>query len=66
MAINGTLEDREEIRELHARYCLTIDNGRYDQWLECFTADGRTASRNLALCTRSHSAARTRFMSSPT
>jgi 3-phenylpropionate/cinnamic acid dioxygenase small subunit len=40
MAINGTLEDREEIRELHARYCLTIDTGRYDQWLECFTADG--------------------------
>jgi 3-phenylpropionate/cinnamic acid dioxygenase small subunit len=40
MAMNGTLEDREEIRELHARYCLTIDTGRYDQWLETFTTDG--------------------------
>jgi hypothetical protein len=37
MAITGTLEDREEVRALHARYCLTIDAGRYDEWIDCFT-----------------------------
>ncbi len=31
MAITGTLEDREEVRVLHARYCLSIDGGRYDE-----------------------------------
>jgi len=40
MAITGTLEDREEVRALHARYCLTIDTGRYDEWIDCFTEDG--------------------------
>src|SRR5271168_71724 len=40
MAITGTLEDREEVRTLHARYCLTIDTGRYDEWIDCFTEDG--------------------------
>ena len=36
----GTWEDREQIRELYARYAQTIDNARYDEWLECFTEDG--------------------------
>lgn len=36
----GTLEDREEIRELYARYAHTIDNGRFDEWIDCFTEDG--------------------------
>ena len=40
MAINGTIEDREEVRVLHARYCLTIDTGRYEEWIDCFTEDG--------------------------
>jgi hypothetical protein len=40
MGFTGTLEDREEIRELHARYCLTLDNGRYEEWIKCFTEDG--------------------------
>ena len=40
MGISGSMEDREEIRELHARYCLTIDNGRYEEWINCFTTDG--------------------------
>ncbi|HXN13509.1 MAG TPA: nuclear transport factor 2 family protein [Candidatus Acidoferrales bacterium] len=40
MPITGTLEDREEVRMLHARYCLTIDTGRYDEWVDCFTEDG--------------------------
>jgi uncharacterized protein (TIGR02246 family) len=38
--ITGTLEDREEIRELYAHYAHTIDNGRFDEWLQCFTDDG--------------------------
>ena len=44
MAISGTLEDREEVRVLHARYCLTIDTGRYEEWIDTFTEDGVFAS----------------------
>jgi len=40
MPITGTIEDREEVRVLHARYCLTIDTCRYDEWIDCFTEDG--------------------------
>jgi len=40
MAITGTLEDREQIRELYARYAYTVDLGRYADWVQCFTADG--------------------------
>jgi 3-phenylpropionate/cinnamic acid dioxygenase small subunit len=40
MAYSGTIDDREELRELYARYCLSIDNGRYDDWIDCFTDDG--------------------------
>lgn len=40
MPSSGTLEDRVDINELHARYCLTIDNGRYEEWIACFTSDG--------------------------
>ena len=40
MAITGTLKDREEVRALHARFCLTIDSGRYEEWIDCFTEDG--------------------------
>jgi uncharacterized protein (TIGR02246 family) len=36
----GSAEDREEIRDLYARYAATIDDGDYDAWLECFTDDG--------------------------
>jgi uncharacterized protein (TIGR02246 family) len=38
--LTGTYEDREEIRDLYARYAHTIDNGRFDEWIECFTEDG--------------------------
>ncbi|MGA9720825.1 MAG: nuclear transport factor 2 family protein [Candidatus Binatus sp.] len=40
MAIKGTIEDREEVRVLHACYCLSIDTGRYEEWIGCFTEDG--------------------------
>jgi uncharacterized protein (TIGR02246 family) len=36
----GTPEDREEIRELYARYAMTIDSGAFDEWVDCFTDDG--------------------------
>jgi hypothetical protein len=40
MEITGTWEDREQIRELYARYAYTIDYGPYDEWVRCFTDDG--------------------------
>jgi hypothetical protein len=40
MGITGTLEDREQIRELYARYAFTIDYGPYDEWVKCFTSNG--------------------------
>jgi len=49
MAITGTLEDREEIRALQARYCWTIDRGRYDEWIDCFTEDGVFESPRFGL-----------------
>jgi uncharacterized protein (TIGR02246 family) len=45
----GTLEDREEIRELYARYALTIDNGAYEDWIDCFTEDGVFESSRLGI-----------------
>ncbi len=38
--LSGTLEDREEIRELYARYAHAIDNGQFEEWVNCFTEDG--------------------------
>jgi 3-phenylpropionate/cinnamic acid dioxygenase small subunit len=40
MAITGTSDDREQIRELYARYAFTIDHGPYEDWVQCFTTDG--------------------------
>jgi 3-phenylpropionate/cinnamic acid dioxygenase small subunit len=40
MGITGTLEDREQIRELYARYAFTIDYGPHEEWVRCFTPDG--------------------------
>jgi 3-phenylpropionate/cinnamic acid dioxygenase small subunit len=36
----GAPEDREEVRELYARYAMTIDGGAFDEWVDCFTDDG--------------------------
>ncbi|WP_415853286.1 nuclear transport factor 2 family protein [Sinomonas sp. G460-2] len=35
-----TATDHEEIRQLLARYCFTLDFGDYDGFVECFTEDG--------------------------
>ena len=48
--ITGTLEDREELRELYARYCHSIDSGRYDEWVDCFTEDGVFESPRFGRC----------------
>lgn len=47
MPITGTAEDREQIRELYARYAFTIDHGPFDEWVRCFTADGVFESPRL-------------------
>jgi 3-phenylpropionate/cinnamic acid dioxygenase small subunit len=39
-SIIDIMEAEEEIRELMARYSLYLDNGRYDEWVDCFTEDG--------------------------
>src|SRR5260370_12444732 len=33
-------EDREKVRELYARFCHSIDEGRYEEWVNTFTPDG--------------------------
>jgi uncharacterized protein (TIGR02246 family) len=33
-------EDRDEIRELYARYCLYFDEGAATEWAACYTDDG--------------------------
>jgi 3-phenylpropionate/cinnamic acid dioxygenase small subunit len=38
--LTGTIEDREEIRELYARYAHTVDNGQLNEWIDCFSDDG--------------------------
>ncbi len=38
--ITGTFEDREQIREIYARYANTVDAGQFDAWIDCFTPDG--------------------------
>jgi uncharacterized protein (TIGR02246 family) len=37
----GTIgEDKDEIRELYARYCLYFDQGAATEWAACYTHDG--------------------------
>jgi len=38
--LTGSLEDREQIRELYARYAIYVDQERFDDWVDCFTPDG--------------------------
>ena len=33
-------EDKDEIRELYARYCLSFDQGAATEWAACYTDDG--------------------------
>jgi 3-phenylpropionate/cinnamic acid dioxygenase small subunit len=40
MSLTGTVEDREQIRELYARYAHTVDLGQFEAWVKCFTEDG--------------------------
>lgn len=45
--LSGKIEEREEIRELYARYAHTLDDGRFDEWLDCFTEDGAFESQRF-------------------
>ena len=39
-ALTGSPDDREQIRELYARYALYVDASRFEDWVDCFTEDG--------------------------
>jgi 3-phenylpropionate/cinnamic acid dioxygenase small subunit len=32
-------DDCEQVRQLYARYAVTIDEGKVDEWMKCFTDD---------------------------
>jgi uncharacterized protein (TIGR02246 family) len=34
-------DDRDEIRDLYARYCLYLDTGAVEQWVSLYADDGR-------------------------
>ena len=38
--ITGTPDDREQIRELYARYAIFVDSMRFEEWVNTFTPDG--------------------------
>ncbi len=38
--MSASSEDREEIRELYARYCLYFDQGKATEWANLYTEDG--------------------------
>ena len=35
-----TLQDRRDIDDLYIRYCYAINELRFAEWVDCFTADG--------------------------
>ena len=41
------LEDKDEIRELMARYCMLFDSGAFEEWLTLFTDDGAFDVRGM-------------------
>lgn len=44
MPLSGSIEDRLEILELHARYATTSARGDKQGWLSCWTQDGAWVS----------------------
>ncbi|MGW5106082.1 nuclear transport factor 2 family protein [Nocardia sp. NPDC004123] len=42
--MNSELEDRENIRELHSRYTISVDERHHEAWARCFTEDGTFSS----------------------
>ncbi len=44
---SGSLEDREAIRDLYTLYAITLDSGRYEDWIDCFTDDGTFESQRF-------------------
>jgi 3-phenylpropionate/cinnamic acid dioxygenase small subunit len=45
--ITGSVEDREQIRELYARYAIYLDSSKFEEWVNCFTEDGIFESPSL-------------------
>ena len=41
------MDDYAQIRDLYADYAWTLDERRYDQWLQCFTEDGVVEGPNF-------------------
>jgi len=35
--MSSLLGEKEENCDLITRYCLSIDSGRYDEWVDCVT-----------------------------
>ena len=35
----SVIEEKDAIRDMMTRYCLAIDAGRYEEWVQCFTED---------------------------
>jgi 3-phenylpropionate/cinnamic acid dioxygenase small subunit len=33
-------QERKKVRELYARYTHSLDEGCFEEWVECFTPDG--------------------------
>jgi ketosteroid isomerase-like protein len=52
------LEDLHAIGQLRARYCQYLDDGRWDELIDCFTEDGAFIGLSTA---RGHAALRTFF-----
>jgi uncharacterized protein (TIGR02246 family) len=47
--VAATSEDREEIRDLFARYCLYFDRGAAADWAALYTEDGEFVGAGLHL-----------------
>jgi hypothetical protein len=40
-------KEREDLRDLYARYAHTIDEGQFEQWAACFTDEGVFEAKEL-------------------
>ena len=43
------LADREELRELHLRYSMAIDDRRIEDLVQCFAPDGQLGHNDAAV-----------------
>ena len=50
--ITGSVEDREQIRELYARYAIYLDSSKFEEWVNCFTEDGTFTDESIGITYR--------------